>query len=131
LLVQHSEQITTAQTIQHSHNHCFVESHDKVLDEQQAANGIIIKRQQEQNTIVNQIKKMIKIETVRENNNNMKINTEDEIMNVLSSELMEVKSEKKIKLKSISTKINRSVPETRRILQENKKKTKKRNQTYT
>jgi hypothetical protein len=45
-------------------NHCFIESHDKVLDEQQAANEIIIKRQQEQNTIVNQLKKMIVIETI-------------------------------------------------------------------
>jgi hypothetical protein len=59
------------------------------------------------------------IETIREYKNNMEINTEDEIMNVISSELIQVKSEKKMKLKSISTKINQSVPETRRILQEN------------
>jgi hypothetical protein len=54
---------------------------------------------------------MITIETVRENKNNMEIDTEDEIMNVISSELIQVKSEKKMKLKLISTKINRSVPD--------------------
>jgi hypothetical protein len=40
-------------------------------------------------------------------------------MNVLDSELMEIKSEKKMKIKTTSTKINQSVPDTRRILQEN------------
>jgi hypothetical protein len=86
--------------------------------------------QQERNTIVNQIKKMITIETVRENKNNMEIDTEDETMNVIDSELMEIKSEKKMKLKSISTKINRSVPETRRTLQENKQIKEKKSNPY-
>jgi hypothetical protein len=49
---------------------------------------------------------MITIETIRDNKNNMEIDTEDEIMNVISSELIQVKSEKKMKLKSESTKIN-------------------------
>jgi hypothetical protein len=60
LLVQQSEQIKTAQTVHHNnHNHCFIKSNGKVLGEQQAANDIIIKRQQEQNTIVNQLRRMI------------------------------------------------------------------------
>jgi hypothetical protein len=73
---------------------------------------------------------MITIETVRENKNNMEIDTEDEIMNVISSELIQVKSEKKMKLKLISTKINRSVPDTRRILQENKQIKEKKSNPY-
>ena len=85
-LVQDKNQVKSVQTIpptQHNnHNHCFIESHDKVLDEQQQANNTIIKRQHERNTIVNQIKKMIIIETVMEDNNkkiitqilNMKMN---------------------------------------------------------
>jgi hypothetical protein len=40
-------------------------------------------------------------------------------MNVIDSELMEIKSEKKMKIISTSAKINQSVPETCRILQEN------------
>jgi hypothetical protein len=73
---------------------------------------------------------MIMIETVRENENSIKIDTEDEIMNVISSELMQVKSERKMKLKSISTKINQSVPETGRILQENKQIKEKNKSIY-
>jgi hypothetical protein len=73
---------------------------------------------------------MITIETIRENKNNMGNDTKDEIMNVISSELIQVKSEEKMKLKSISTRINRSVPETRRVLQENKQIKEKKSNPY-
>jgi hypothetical protein len=73
---------------------------------------------------------MTTIETVREDKNNMEIDTEDEIMNVISSELIQVKSEKKMKLRLISTKINQSVPETRRILQKKKQIKEKKSNPY-
>jgi hypothetical protein len=124
-LVQDSTQVKSVQTKpsthHNNHNHCFIESHDKVLDEQQQANNTIIKRQHEQNTIVNQIKKMITIETVMEDNNknnNSNFEYENEFMNVLSGEQIQIKSEKKTKINPESTKINRSVPETRTIVQD-------------
>jgi hypothetical protein len=40
-------------------------------------------------------------------------------MNVISSERVQLKSENKIERKTAGTKINRSVPEPRRIVQEN------------
>jgi hypothetical protein len=71
--------------------------------------------------MVNQIKKMIIIETVVEDNNinnNTEYGYENELMNVLSREQIEIKSEKKVKINSESTKINQSVPTTRTIVQE-------------
>jgi hypothetical protein len=73
--------------------------------------------------MVNQIKKMITIETVVEvnnnnNNNNSKYEYENEFMNVLSREQIQIKSENKTEINSKSTKINRSVPETHTIVQE-------------
>jgi hypothetical protein len=64
---------------------------------------------------------LIKIETVCEDNKNINNNeteTESENMNVISSERVQLKSENKTKRKTASTKINRSVPEQRRIVQE-------------
>jgi hypothetical protein len=98
LLVKQSKQLNKLPTIpetqqqinQNNHNYCFIESHDKVLDEQQTANDTIIQRQQEQHTMINQIKKMITIETVLEDNNsnnNLEYEHENESMNVLSTKI--------------------------------------------
>ena len=111
---------TQTQPNQNNHNYCFIESHNKVLDEQQTANDTIIKRQHERHTMINQIKKMIIIETiVEDNNNNNNNNTEyeNEFMNVLNREQIQIKSEMKTKINSESTKINQSVPVTRTIVQ--------------
>jgi hypothetical protein len=64
---------------------------------------------------------MITIETVMEDNNknnNSNFEYENEFMNVLSGEQIQIKSEKKTKINPESTKINRSVPETRTIVQD-------------
>jgi hypothetical protein len=107
---------TSLITKQNNHNNCFIEAHDKILDEQQTANDTIIQRQQERITIVNQVNKMIVIDTVVEDNKNknIKIATENEIMNIISSEKVPLKSERKIER---STKTNQSVPTTRRSVQ--------------
>jgi len=66
---------------------------------------------------------MITIETILEDNNknnNSNFEYETEFMNVLSGEQIQIKSEKKTKINPESTKIDRSVPETRTIVQENK-----------
>jgi hypothetical protein len=101
---------TQQQPNQNNHNYCFIESHNKVLDEHQTANNTIIKRQHKRHTMVNLIEKMITIETVVEgnnNNNNLRYEYENEFMNVLSREQIQIKSENKTEINSKSTKINR------------------------
>jgi superfamily II helicase len=69
---------------------------------------------------------LIKIETICEDNKNNDNNeteteteNENENMNVISSERIQLTSENKIQGKIASTRINRSIPEPRRIVQEN------------
>jgi hypothetical protein len=55
---------------QPNHNHCFIEAHNKIPDKQQAANESINRLRKERTTMANKLDRMIKIETVHENNNN-------------------------------------------------------------
>jgi hypothetical protein len=59
---------------QNNHNDCFIEAHYKILDKEQAANNSINRMQKERITMVNQLNRMIKIDTVPENT---KINNND------------------------------------------------------
>jgi hypothetical protein len=54
---------------QQNHNDCFIEAHTKILDEQQAANDSINRMHKERMTMVNQLNRMITIDTVHDTKN--------------------------------------------------------------
>jgi hypothetical protein len=109
---------------QQNHNDCFIEAHNKILDEQQAANESINRMRKERTTMVNQLNWMIKIETVHENNkdNNNDIGyTITEINNneIISTEKLQVTRERS---NTDTEDIKHQVPETRRVVQESQAK---------
>jgi hypothetical protein len=70
-LVQQPRQVNKLQTKQESqqqtnHNDCFVEAHNKILEEQHAANDSITRMREEQITMAKQLNRMITIETISE-----------------------------------------------------------------
>jgi hypothetical protein len=97
-----------------NHNDCFIEAHDKILEEQMIANRSIIQRGEERKYIVNQFKQMIKIETVYENNQtkNYKNNEEQQ---VISSVLLPVTRENKNC--SLKNKIEEEIKEKGSVLE--------------
>jgi hypothetical protein len=125
LTSQQTKQLTILPTIpespkQSNHNDCFIEAHNRMLDELQAVNHNAIRLNKERRTMVDQVKRMITIETVskqntksnnNENNNNNE-NIGDEI--VISSK--QVPITRIIELKTTEN-MKTSVPESRRIVQ--------------
>jgi hypothetical protein len=63
-------QIQKLKQTKENHNDCFIEAHNKELEEQRSANENTILIRKEWNTIVKQINRLIKIGTVCEDNKN-------------------------------------------------------------
>jgi hypothetical protein len=105
---------------QNNYNYCFIEAHYKILDKEQAANNSINRMRKERITMVNQLNRMIKIDTVQENtkNNNNDIGYEttenNNNDNIIKTQQVQVTHE----MSDTETKdIKHQVPETRRIVQ--------------
>jgi hypothetical protein len=105
---------------QNNHNDYFIEAHYKILDEEQAANNSINRMRKERITMVNQLNRMIKIDTVQENtkNNNNDIgyettenNNNEDIIKTQQVQVTREMSDNKTK------DIKDQVPETCRIVQ--------------
>jgi hypothetical protein len=109
---------------QQNHNDCFIESHNKILDKQQAANDSINRMRKERTTMVNQLNRMINIDTVHENtkSNNNDIGfeiTENNNNEIISTQQVQVTQERSgIKTDDRT----HQVPETRRVVQDSQAK---------
>jgi hypothetical protein len=105
---------------QNNHNDCFIEAHYKIPDEEQAANNSINRMRKERITMVNQLNRMITIDTVQENtkkNNNNDIgyettenNNNDDIIKTQQVQVTRERSDTETK------DIKHQVPETRKIV---------------
>jgi hypothetical protein len=100
---------------QPNHNDCFIEAHNKILDEQQAANKSINQFRKGRTTMVNQLNRMIKIETVHENNNNDigYTITENNNNEIIITEKLQVKHERS---NTETEDMKHHVPETHRVV---------------
>jgi hypothetical protein len=103
---------------QQNHNDCFIEAHNKILDEQQAAKDSINRMQKERTTMVNQLNRMITIDTVHDTKNNhnnigfeITENNDNEIISTQQVQVTRERSETEIE------EMTHQVPETRRIVQ--------------
>jgi hypothetical protein len=123
-LEQNKNELTKAHDLpyellqQQNHNDCFIEAHNKILDEQQAANDSINRMRKERTTMVNQLNRMINIDTVHENikNNNNDIGfeiTENNNNEIISSHQIQMTQE--MNNTEIEEKAHH-VPEARRIV---------------
>jgi hypothetical protein len=96
LLEQNKNEPTKAHELpqQQNHNDCFIEAHNKILDKQQATNDSINWMQKERTTMVNQLNRMINIDTVHDTkNNNNDIGfeiTENNNNNIISTKQVQV-----------------------------------------
>jgi HAMP domain-containing protein len=103
---------------QQNHNDCFIEAHNKILDEQQAANDSINRMQKERTTMVNQLNWMINIDTVHDtknNHNNIGFEiTEDNNNGIISTQQVQVTQETS---GTETEEVTHQVPETRRVVQ--------------
>jgi hypothetical protein len=105
---------------QNNHNDCFIEAHYKILDKEQATNNSINRMRKERIAMVNQLNRMIKIDTVQENtkNNNNDIGYETTENNDNEDIIKTQQVQVTCKTSDTETKdIKHQVQETRRIVQ--------------
>jgi hypothetical protein len=122
LLEQNKYELTKVPELpqQPNHNDCFIEAHNKILDKEQAANKCINCMGKERTTMVNQLNRMIKIDTVHENTKNKNNDigyaiTENNNNEIISTEKLQVTCERS---NTETEDIKHQVPETRRVVQE-------------
>jgi hypothetical protein len=103
---------------QQNHNDCFIEAHNKIPNEQQAANDSINRIQKERTTMVNQLNRMMNIDTVHDtknNHNNIGFEiTENNNNGIISAQQVQVTRETS---DTEMEEMTHQVPETRRIVQ--------------
>jgi hypothetical protein len=121
LLEQNKNESTQVPELQQhpNHNDCFIEAHNKILDKEQAANDSINRMQKERTTMVNQLNRMINIDTVHENtkDNNNDIGhviTENNNNEIIRTEQLQVTRERS---DTETEDMKHQVPETRRVVQ--------------
>jgi hypothetical protein len=97
---------------------CFIEAHNKILDEQQAANDSINQMRKERTTMVNQLNRMINIDTVHDTkNNNNDIGfeiTENNNNGIIGTQQVQVTRERS---DTKTGEVTHQVPETRKVVQ--------------
>jgi hypothetical protein len=125
-LEQNKNELTKALKLpqQQNHNDCFIKAHNKILDEEQAANDSINRMQKERTTMVNQLNRMIKIDTVHENNKNNNndigyVITGNNNNEIIRTQHLQVTGERS---DNETEDIKHQVPETRRVVQESQAK---------
>jgi hypothetical protein len=103
---------------QQNHNDCFIEAHNKILDEQQAADDSVNWMQKERTTMVDQLNRMINIDTVHDtknNHNNIGFEiTENNNKGIISTQQVQVTRETS---DTQTEEVTHQVPETRRVVQ--------------
>jgi hypothetical protein len=117
LLEQNQNELTKVPELpqQQNHNDCFIEAHNKILDEVQAANDSINQMRKERTTMVNQLNRMININTVHENtkNNSNDIGyeiTENNNSEIIRTQQLQVTRERR---ETETEDMKHQVPETR------------------